>query len=434
MRGAGVSMVLPWLEAMGMNATSLTNAGSLNPAEIPRRAYFANLGFLQLSSAVPQDTGKEFTPSYWLSPWQKYKQDLTILSGMRLFAGGHWNEMALLTGKNATYNNFRLPSVDQQIADYYRGKTRFASLVAGLSGGATGRLSWTKNKTPVEPINSPKKLFDMLFLMQDKQAREANHARLQQKASVVDMVKGQADQLKARLGRDDRDTLNQYLASVYEVEEKIRLETRFVDMPRRTPQECWAVLGRELDFSQSGPETRALTNDDGKSMRTYLELMFDVIVLALWSDSTRVVSHDPHGTSDVQFQARTKSPHSHHALSHAGGGEDGKAWYAEEDKIYMEMYEHFIGQLKAIKEGDGTLLDHTITAWSCTAAETGHQRTDIPVLLCGGAGLGLKHQGHLIKKDKKVGSVWETVIQCIGMPRPRDFQGGETDGVLNELL
>jgi hypothetical protein len=100
----------------------------------------------------------------------------------------------------------------------------------------------------------------------------------------------------------------------------------------------------------------------------------------------------------------------------------------------MEYWAYFVGRLKSVKEGQGTLLDHTMAAWATTNGAGGHGRDDLPIILCGGAGLGIKHQGHVRKKGTMVGNVWQTMIDRIGMPLPKDFQGGQANGVVSELL
>ena len=80
-------------------------------------------------------------------------------------------------------------------------------------------------------------------------------------------------------------------------------------------------------------------------------------------------------------------------------------------------------KLKSIKEGQGTLLDHTLAAWATTNGAGGHGRDDLPLILCGGAALGIKHQGHLVKKGVMVGNVWQTIVDRIGMPLPKGFPG-----------
>jgi hypothetical protein len=134
------------------------------------------------------------------------------------------------------------------------------------------------------------------------------------------------------------------------------------------------------------------------------------------------------------FKDRTKILHDYHSLSHHGQLPEKLKMWAEVDQVYMEFWAYFVGKLKSVKEGQGTLLDHTLAAWATTNGAGGHGRDNLPLILCGGAGLGIKHQGHLVKKNVMIGNVWQTMVDRIGMPVPKDFQGGQADGVISEVL
>jgi hypothetical protein len=101
----------------------------------------------------------------------------------------------------------------------------------------------------------------------------------------------------------------------------------------------------------------------------------------------------------------------------------------------MAEWAYFLGKLKSVKEGHGTLLDNTMAAWGTTnGGYSAHDSTMLPMLLCGGSALGLKHQGHLVQKDVPLANVWQTVVSRIGMPLPTNFQGGVATGVVKELI
>ena len=152
----------------------------------------------------------------------------------------------------------------------------------------------------------------------------------------------------------------------------------------------------------------------------------------------RVVAHNPKGESGPTFKDLTQCPYDYHTLSHHGEDPEKLRFWTMVDRIYMEQWAYFLGRLKSIKEGQGTLLDHTMAVWGTVQGEGGHSLTELPLLLCGGAGLGLKHQGHVAKKDFWIGSVWETMIDRLGMPLPaspeRPFQAGRTSGLIKEVL
>jgi hypothetical protein len=432
LEAAGIALALPWLEAMGVRSTSVTNAGEITSSEIPRRAYFSHWGFFEARAGIPKTTGVNYTLTPTLAPLQPYKNDCTVISGMTAFSGGHNAQGTLLTGVNMPDNGKRLISVDQQIAGFYHGKTRVPSLTLGIHrqtgfGGAYPlTLSWSANHTPILPENRPEVVFNRLFQVDDKATRAAKAVQMENKASILDQVKTQVRHLEKKLGKDDRATVEQYLTSIRDVEERIKTDRAWLDQgkPAVAP----------LDFGKTSLVDQAKVNDDGTGMKRYLRLMFDVIALAFQTDSTRVVAHYPKGEGGPTFKDRTRCPHDYHLLSHHGEDEEKLRFWAQVDQVYMEHWAYFLGKLKSIKEGNGTLLDHTMAAWATTNGEYGHGRTNLPLILCGGAGLGLKHQGHLVKQGVMIGNVWQTMLNRLGMPVPRDFQGGQANDVIKEVL
>jgi hypothetical protein len=424
LRATGVALPLPWLEAMGVRSASVTNAGEIAATEIPRRAYFSNWGFFEVEAGIPRDTGVNYTPTPTLSPLAAYKNDCTVISGLRAFSGGHSQQLCLLTGMNTTTNGVKLASVDQQIADFHQGRTRVPSLVLSIDRRPT--LSWSRNKTPVNPEVSPQAVFDRLFGVEDEQARNDRRDAMAHTGSILDRVRDQAKRLEQKLGKNDRAAVDQYFTSIREFEERIAVDRAWLDKPK--PE------ATRPDFGTGSLEKDALSNDDGTGMRNYLKLMFDVIVLAFQTDSTRVISHFPKGEGGPVFKDRTKIPHDYHSLTHHGQLPEKLEMWAKVDQIYMEYWAYFVGKLKSVKEGQGTLLDHTMAAWATTNGVGGHGRDNLPIILSGGAGLGIKHQGHIVKKNTMIGNVWQTMVERIGMPVPKDFQGGQADGVVSELV
>lgn len=435
LRAAGVSLSLPWLEAMGVRSGSVTNAGEMASVEIPRRAYFSVWGFFN-NRAVPTETGKEYSLPAPFDVLKDFKNDFTLLSGLRVYSGSHSGPGAFLTGANAPNNAFRLVSVDQQLAAFHRGKTRVPSLVVGLdrSTGYGGPFwkstSFTANGTPIAAEDRPDVVFDQLFRVNDPKARAARGEQLDRNASILDHVREQTAQLKKKLGKDDRATVDQYFSSIRDVEERIKLDRAWVDRepPKVTP----------IDFGKTPPRAQAELNDDGSGMKRYLRLFFDVIALAFQTDSTRVAAHNPKSEGGPTFKDLTGCPYDYHTLSHHGEDAEKLKHWTMVDRVYMEQWAYFLGKLKSIKEGQGTLLDHTLAVWGTAQGEAGHSLDKLPLMLCGGAGLGVKHQGHLAKKDMWVGSVWETMLDRVGMPIPatpeQPFQAGRSNGVIREIL
>jgi hypothetical protein len=435
LKAAGVSLGLPWLEAMGLRSASVVNAGEITAAEIPRRTYFSVWGFFN-NRAVPKETGKNYSLPAPFDVLADFKDDFTLLSGLRVADGSHSGPGAFLTGANGPSNNFRYVSVDQQIAEFHKGKTRVPSLVLGLqrSTGFGGpywtAMSWTPNGTPIAAEDRPEEVFNRLFRVDQPEARAARANQLDRNGSILDEVRDQARALEQKLGKDDRATLDQYFTSIRDVEDRIKMDRAWIDRPKPTVA--------PMDFGKVPPRNQAELNDDGSGMERYLRLFFDVIALAFQTDSTRVVAHNPKGESGPTFKDLTKCPYDYHTLSHHGEDEEKLKFWTMVDRIYMQQWAYFLGRLKNIPEGQGTLLDHTLAAWGTAQGDSGHALTDLPLMLCGGKGLGIQHQGHLAKKDLWVGSVWQTMVDRVGMPLPgtaeRPFQAGHSDGVIKDLL
>ena len=435
LRSAGVSLGLPWLEAMGLRSGSLCHAGEMAQAEIPRRAYFSVWGFFN-NRNVPKETGKDYPLPAPFDVLKDYQNDFTLFSGLKVSVGSHSGPSAFLTGLNAPINSSRLISVDQQIAEFYKGKTRMPSLVLGInrSTGFGGpywhATSWTAYGTPIGAEDRPEAVFNQLFRVDDPKARAARENQLGRNSSILDEIRDQARQLEKTLGRDDRATLDQYFTSIRDVEERIQMDRTWIDRPKPTVA--------PIDFGKTPPRNTADANDDGSGMKRYLRLYFDVIALAFQTDSTRVIAHNPKGEGGPTFKDLTQCPFDYHTLSHHNEDPDKLRLWTAVDRIYMEQWAYFLGKLKSIKEGQGTLLDHTMAAWGTVQGEAGHDLKDLPLMLAGGAGLGIKHQGHVAKKGTWIGSVWETMIDRLGMPLPgtpeKPFQAGKTDGIIKEIV
>jgi hypothetical protein len=175
----------------------------------------------------------------------------------------------------------------------------------------------------------------------------------------------------------------------------------------------------------------------GLEYRRYQRLMFDVIALALQTDSTRIISYmarmdGPNGTGSWRDMG---NPYDYHEMTHHGEDPDKLKWFTQADIWYMEEWAYFLDKLKGIKEGDGTLLDHTLVAYGSSGGTiNAHHNHHLPTMLAGGSRLGIKHQGHLVKVDVRLGNLWSTVFDRMQVPLPENFQGGEADGMIKELV
>ncbi len=436
LRGTGAFIALPWLEVMSPNSRAATTAGSMAAGEIPKRAVFTFWGLgLNGRDYTPTDNGLNYTMTPILKPLESHRKDFTVITGLKLtHSGGHGGDRTFLTG-NATHKaDAKLHiSVDQQLVEALRlgDITRYSSLVLGIQrgtgfGGAQDNtLSWTRNGTPLPAENRPDVLFDRLFRRENEAelaAREQGNAR---QGSILDTVRESAKRLQARVGAQDSQKLDEYFNSIRDMEK--RMETEAAWLHKEKPTVDWKGAVPKIEPQQSK------TFD----YRAYQRLMFDIIALALQTDSTRVISYmakkdlsDGTGT-----YGHLGSPYDYHTLTHHAEDPERLGWLTKVDIWTMEDWAYFIAKLKSIKEGNGTLLDHTLLARSSSGGTANaHNNTMLPAMLCGGTALGVKHQGHLTEMDKSLGNLWATMVSLMGMKVPPGFMGGESDGIVKALV
>jgi len=435
LKGAGIMLALPWLDAMSVRAGSVTSAGSITASETPRRAVFSFFGLgINGRDFTPADTGLDYTVSPILKPLEALRRDFTVVSGLKLtYSGGHVGDRTFLTGTNTRSAGAKLRvSCDQELAQAIGGQTRYPSLSLGIKRG-TGfggnqdqTLSWAASGTPIPSENRPHVLFDQLFRPDTVETLNQREAEFASRTSVLDSLRGEARRLNDSLGADDRAKLDEYLTGIRDLERRMQSEKEWLRRPKPNVESL--VFGKEqgLDPDKAGLE-----------YRRYQRLMFDVITLALQTDSTRVIAYMARmdGQDGTGSWRELGNPYNYHEMTHHGEDPDKLKWFTKADIWYMEEWAYFLNKLKAVKEGDGTLLDHTLVAYgSSGGAINAHNNHHLPTMLAGGARLGVKHQGHIIKEDVRLGNLWRTVFDRMGVPVPANFQGGESDGMIKELV
>lgn len=440
LRGAGVALALPWLESMSACAHSATNAGGMKETERPKRAIFSMWGLgINGRDFTPTDDGKGYTVTPILKPVAHLRDDFTLISGLKLtHSGGHGGDRTFLTGTNTHNADSKLRvSCDQELAAAVGKQTRFPSLVLGInrgtgfgSGTIDKTLSWTPGGTPIPAENRPHVLFDRLFRADTADEIAARRSGADRATSVLDAVRDEAKRLNDQLGKDDRRKLEEYFSSVRDVEARIESDLEWLNKPK--PKVAPLNFGK--DVQALDPETRG-----GKAFdyRRYQRLMYDVIALALQTDSTRVISYYARrdlsdGTYCYGFMG---CPYNYHEMTHHGEEADKLKWLTKVDTWYLEDWAYFIEKLKGMKEGDGTLLDNTLLVWGSSGGTVNaHNNNDLPTMLVGGHKLGVKHQGHVRQKDVRLGNLWQTMFGLLGAPLPKNFQGGEADGIIKAIV
>lgn len=400
LKAAGVTLALPRLDALAQPA-----------AAVPRRAVFicAPLG-LHAPYFFPTAAGRDYALTPYLEPLRELRNDFTVASGLAHPDVGpsHDSIFSYLTcaphpERRAGFRN--TISVDQLAAEHVGGETRFPSLPLSAEGFG---LSWTRTGALVPPDLFPAAVFARLFLdgRPDEVANQAR--RLRDGRSVLDAVREQAADMRPALGAADRDKLDEYFTSVRELERRMARSEEWSRRPKpkvdaRPPQN----VHNSADLVG---KTRSL---------------FDLIHLALQTDSTRLVTMLMLGTSLVPPIAGVSF--GHHDLSHHGQDPAKIAQLRTVELEKMKALADFLAKLKATREDGTTLLDRTTVFFSSNLGNAAtHGVRNLPVLVAGG---GFRHGQHLAfdaANGPPLGNLFVSVLQRLGVPAERFGSGTAT--------
>lgn len=413
LQATGVSIALPSFESL---ASKPTEANAQIPSQSsPRRMVCIGnmLGFYPEafwpkppngetgSNGRAANTG-HLSPT--LSSLKPHREDLTVIGGLdHGLKGGHFSIHAFLSGvrsidaKSMPDGNI---TVDQFAAESIGGQTRFPSLTVGSESGIHGgcQMSWTRAGTRVPPITGPRQLFERLFVGVAKADRQKAADRFRLKESILDAVHGDAKSVSKNLNSLDRRKLDEYLNSIREVEQRLELGKQWVDIekPKATiPQ----------------PSNSSMVED--------LPLLYDLIVMALQTDSTRIATLELGG----DFEARDFGFRSgYHALSHHGKRPEAIAALKKIEAYQIEQFARFLSKLKSIPQGDSDLLELTsVLMGSGMGNANSHTNTNLPIVLAGG---GFKHGRNLWFDQKDhhrppLTNLYLSMLQQFGMETER---------------
>ena len=368
LQSAGVLIALPHLESLDLQASDRKTA-----APPVRMVCVGNEFGMYPDAFWPQTFGREYELTPLLKPLGQHRNDLTVFSHLdHGLKGGHFAVHTFLTGIKSADARFAEDggiSLDQRAAEHVGSQTRFPSLTIGSEGGLHGgcQMSWTRAGTRVPPIPGPRELFRALFLNESKSARAKAEDRISLRNSILDSVREDALSLRRRLNKSDSRKLEEYFSSVRDVETRLQLELQWQNVPKPT-----------APFEE--PANRGLTKD--------LPLIYDLMALALETDSTRVATLEIGGT----FAARDLGiRQGYHSLSHHGKDPKSIEQLVQIELYQMEQLARFLTKLRSIKEADadGSLLDRTmVLAGSGMGNANSHTNQNLPVILAGG---GFEH-------------------------------------------
>jgi hypothetical protein len=396
LRGAGVALGLPLLEAM------IPERLQAAEKEIPRRlaCFYVPNGVCN-AEWIPETAGRDYQLSPSLRRLEEFKEDFTVISGIchpNIEVGQHACGDTFLTarhlGSTPGYDYKNSISVDQVAAMQLGKSTRFPSLVLSRQGGTgearhSATMSFSREGGPLAAENNPRLVFERLFEDNSPNARSATQKRLAEERSILDMVQDNSRALQRRLGRTDRQKLDEYLTSVREVEGQIRRSEAWLDVPKP-----------KVDSGKLDLKVNPRAADE---LKQYLSTMFDLIFLAFQTDTTRVCTFQlDQEVANHPFTKFLGFTDTYHGLSHHGGDPEMLKKLAQVDRFYLDQLAAFLRRLKAAREGTGTLLDRTLILYGSgmnNGKRGDHFGTNLPMLFAGGRELGLKQGRHLAYKQ-----------------------------------
>jgi hypothetical protein len=384
LRGLGVTLGLPLLNAMANQPV----------VSKPKRSVFLYIpnGVNTLTWQIEKE-GKEFEFSKPLKSLQRHRSDVTPISGLHhpMVLGKHHNcDRVWLTGADvpADGSAFRNSvSADQLMAEVQGVSTRYASLELAIEGHS---LAWSRDGIQLPAERNTQTIFNMLFGV-ERESKETIRRRLTRRGSILDLVADDAKRVSDKLGSEDRTKLDDYLTAVRQVEERTQRADRWLNIPKpELASTDIANLSRKLDLS---------------AVANYHRLFYDLMVMALRTDSTRVITCMICSESNGGAIPDIGISQTRHGLSHHNGDPEQLRRLTQTDTFLVEQFAYFLDQLKSHTEADGqTLLDSTQVLWgSGMAYGHSHGNANLPTLLAGGKALGYKHGQHVDFNLPKIG-------------------------------
>jgi hypothetical protein len=386
LRGTGVALTLPVLEAM-------RPAFGADAAKAPPRRMVCietNMGILPQFFFPEKGTGREYVASPYLERLKAHRDQMTVFSGVSHpgVTGAHAAEKCFLTGtphpERGGFRNW--VSLDQFAAERVGNHTRYPSLVLAMSSeGQT--LSYTRSGAPIPAEKSPKKLFQKLFLQGNPKEVAANVEAIQQGRSLLDFVGDQSKRLNRSLSKADQTRMDQYYTSVRELEQRLH------------SAEEWEYKPKPVVTAKAPDDI-----DDAREFVAKTRLMFEVMKLALETDSTRIISLF---IDTVVI----------HNITHHGNRPEVLAELRGHEEKQFDALNGFLTALAATKEENQNLLDRTMVLYGTPmGSANSHSNVNLPVLFAGG---GFKHGQHLAfdtTNNYPLANLYVSMLQRLGLP------------------
>jgi Protein of unknown function (DUF1552) len=433
LRGAGVAVALPLLEAMlpiGRNAFAQTS--------LPSRflAYYVPNG-MHMPSWTPAQDGKDFVLSKTLAPLINVKNDLLVLSNLANrpgqpdqigdHASGTGSFMTAVHVRKSESDIYNGISVDQVAAKKISQENRFSSLEVGMDGGGsaggcdsgyscayTRNIAWAAPKTPLPKITSPRILFDRLFsgFNSNETAEEAEKRRVYN-LSILDYVMEDTRKLQQKLGTDDRAKLQEYMGSIEILEKKLSTASN--------SSSCTLPQRPELDSQYT--------------LTQKAQLMADLMVMAFQCDITRVQSFMLANAASERRYDFLDIDEGHHTISHH---QNLQSNYDKLEKInYWEIQQlaYLLEKLKSTRDIQGnSLLDSSLVFFSSEISDGNwHNHYNLPVILAGNTNNYFDTGRHIrYSTEKPIANLFMSILDAVGAPAAQF--GDNSTGLLEGLI
>tara|TARA_Y100001934_G_scaffold11515_1_gene14618 strand:+ start:1746 stop:3023 length:1278 start_codon:yes stop_codon:yes gene_type:complete len=412
LRGLGVSIALPAFESIGKPI------GKSGKAK--RFVCIAPNYGMYPGGFFPEQIGLDYVMPSLLKSLEPHRKDLSIFTNLDHpdVGGGHGCSNTFLNGvelKDTKDNPQRLFSFDQHLAEQIGEANRFPSLLLGAGG-----FSWSRAGVKLPTNSDPRKIFAQLFLDDPRKTKERNRHFIDEDASILDVVREDARRLSQRLTKTDRDKLDEYLTSVRAVERHLRRKEEWIDI--RKPKVKDSVIkgdGDDRIVDLSYPYNT--------------EVLYDLMVLALQTDSSKVICYGhPGGNRLFPFDGITLG---YHSLTHHGKRPDLLKQLVVIESYYAQQFSNFLTKLKNTRDvEDRPLLDSTVVLFgSGMGNASSHSSRNLPIMLAGG---GFRHgQHHRFERHGRDGlplsNLFVSIMQQLKIEQDRF---ATSTGNLNHLL
>jgi hypothetical protein len=435
LRGAGVTLALPLLDAMvpALRATRLTAA---NPAMRLGFVYVPN-GIIQ-KAWLPAKVGSGFEFASTMKPLEPFRDKMLVLSnlmqnGGRALgdgAGDHARAGATwLTGvhpKRTEGSEVRAGvSADQIAARELGKKTQFGSLEIGLeepslAGGCdsgyscayTNTISWRTPTMPNPMEVNPRSVFERLFGDGESTDPKARLRVMNEDRSLLDFVRGDVARLQPSLGARDKSKLDEYLEGIRDIERRIQ----------KAEEQSASIQMPLLERPTGIPD----------EFEDHAKLMSDLMVIAFQTDMTRVISFMMAREGSNRSYRSVGVPDGHHSVTHHQNDPEKIAKTIKIDELHVKTFSYLVSKMDATKDGDGTLLDHSMLLFGSSISDgNAHTHHDLPLVLVGGTGCNIKGGRHIrYAPETPMNNLLLTMLDKAGVPAETL---GDATGRLDQL-